>query len=249
MEDFGKKAVIVTGGNSGIGLATAKRFRALGASVAVTGRSQEKLDAAKSALGGDTIAAAVDMTSVPEITDFVESVGAAFGRIDVVVASAGGAIVRPFEAMDEQLFDAELGRNLKGAYFTAQKALPHMSEGSSIVFLGSAAGSKGFAGLSAYGPAKAALRDLARVLAAELSPRGIRANSVAPGPIPTPGMDRLGLPADQLEAAKEGFTSMVPLGRMGTAEDVADAIVFLASSAARYVTGAEIAVDGGMAQV
>ncbi|MEM9442228.1 MAG: SDR family oxidoreductase [Pseudomonadota bacterium] len=249
MMKFDNKVVVITGGNSGIGLASAKRFRELGASIAISGRSAEKLDAAKAELGVGAIARSVDVTSVDAVTAFIEEVVDAYGKIDVVVASAGGVTVRPFAAMDERLFDEDLDRNFKGAYFAAQRAIPRMRPGSSLIFLGSAAGRKGFQGMSVYGPAKAALRNLVRVLATELGDAGIRANLVSPGPIPTPGMDRLGLPEDELEKAKAGFASMVPLGRMGAAEDIADAIVYLASDEARYVNGAEIAVDGGMAQV
>lgn len=249
MARFDGKVVIVTGGNSGIGLATAKMFAAEGARVAITGRSEAKLTAAKAEIGGDVLAQAVDMTSVAEIGTFVDDVAAAFGKIDVVVASAGGAEVRPFELMDEALFDADLDRNFKGAYFTAQRALPHMPSGGAMVFLGSAAGSKGFAAMSVYGPSKAALRGLVRTLATELSPKGIRANVVSPGPIPTPGMDRLGLPPEQIEGVKQEFVRQVPLARMGTVDDIANAITFLASDQAAYITGTELAVDGGHAQV
>jgi NAD(P)-dependent dehydrogenase (short-subunit alcohol dehydrogenase family) len=233
----------------GIGLATAKMFADEGALVAITGRSAEKLVAAKSAIGEHTIGKVVDMTSVAEIDAFANEVARAHGRIDIVVASAGGAEVRPFELMDEALFDMDLDRNFKGAYFAAQKALPHMSIGGAFVFLGSAAGSKGFSGMTVYGPSKAALRGLVRSLATELAPKGIRANVVSPGPIPTPGMDRLGLPPEQLEAVKQRFVSEVPLSRMGTVEDIANAITFLASDQAAYITGTELAVDGGHAQV
>ncbi len=249
MKRFEDKVVIVTGGNSGIGLATAKMFADEGAKVAITGRSSDKLSAAKSEIGQETIADSVDITSVTEIEAFVEKVAREHGRIDVVVASAGGVEVRPFEIMDESRFDQDLDRNFKGAYFTAQRALPHMTQGGSFVFLGSAAGSKGFEGMTVYGPSKAALRGLVRSLASELAPKNIRANVVSPGPIPTPGMDRLGLPAEQLEAVKDQFVSEVPLSRMGTVEDIANAITFLASEQAAYITGVELGVDGGHAQV
>ncbi|MEM7056050.1 MAG: SDR family oxidoreductase [Pseudomonadota bacterium] len=247
--DFTNKTILLTGGNSGIGLATAKAFAKKGAAVAICGRSQAKLDDALAELGPKAMGSVVEMTSVEAIRAFTKSVVNTYGQIDAVVASAGGAIVRPFEAVDEVLFDDDLGRNFKGAYFTAQAALPFLTDGGSIVFLGSAAGSKGFAGMSVYGPAKAALRDLARVLTAELSPRNIRVNVVSPGPVPTPGMDRLGLPQKELEAAKAGFAGMVPLGRMGSPEEIAAVIEFLCSDASSFITGTEIAVDGGMAQI
>ena len=245
--DFSRKTVLITGGNSGIGRAAALKFAKAGASVAITGRDQGKIDETLAELGDAAIGASVDMTSIEEIRAFVDQTAQAFGDIDAVVASAGGATVRPFANMDENLFDDEVGRNFKGAYFTAQHALRHMTQGS-VTFLTSAAGNKGMPGMSAYGPSKAALRNLVRVLAAELSPN-IRVNAVSPGPIPTPGMDRLGLPEEQLAAARAGFESQVPLGRMGQTDEVADVITFLASDAASYVTGVELAVDGGMAQV
>ncbi len=247
--DFSGKTVLITGGNSGIGFAIAKHFKGLGANVAISGRSADKLQRAQTELGTGTIAREVDVNSVQAIAAFVDEVVAAHGKIDVVVASAGGATVRPFEAMDEAIFDEDLGRNFKGAYFTAQLALPHLSKGSSIVFLGSAAGQKGMPGMSVYGPSKAALRNLTRVLAAELGPKGIRTNIVSPGPIPTPGMDRIGLPEAELEAAKQMFAGQVPLGRMGTVDEMAHVVTFLASEAGGYINGSEIAADGGMAQV
>ena len=249
MKRFQDKVVVVTGGNSGIGLATARQFAAGGAKVAITGRSQSKLDAAVAEIGGHLIAESIDVSSVSQLTGFMDRVASTFGRIDIVVANAGGVEVRPFEAMDETLFDADLDRNFKGAYFAANRALPHMREGGSFVFIGSAAGRKGFAGMTVYGPAKAALRGLVRSLATELSPKGIRANLVSPGPIPTPGMERLGLPDDQLAALKDQFVSEVPLSRMGTVDDIANAITFIASDQAAYITGTELAVDGGHAQV
>lgn len=187
MARFANKIVVVTGGNSGIGLETAKRFVAEGAKVAITGRSEPKLAKAVSEIGGDVFAKSVDVTSISEVEQFTQDVVAKHGKIDVVVACAGGVEVRPFELMDEQRFDEDLYRDFKGAYFTAQKALPHMSDGGAIVFIGSAAGTNGFAGMSVYGPSKAELRGLVRSLATELSPKGIRANVASPGPISTPG--------------------------------------------------------------
>ncbi|MEM9043815.1 MAG: SDR family NAD(P)-dependent oxidoreductase, partial [Pseudomonadota bacterium] len=218
---FLDKKIVVTGGNSGIGLAAARALSRKGASVAICGRSQSKLDSALAELGPNAMGAVVDMTSVVSVRAFVKNVAEEYGQINAVVASAGGAIVRPFEEVDEALFDEELGRNFKGAYFTAQAALPFLADGGSVVLVGSAAASKGFAGMSVYGPAKAALRGLARVLTTELAPRNIRVNVLSPGPVPTPGMDRLGLPEEELEAAKADFAKLVPLGRMGTAEEIA----------------------------
>lgn len=249
MHNFSGKTVLITGGNSGIGFETAKKMKAAGANLAITGLSDKKLSEAKAALGNDVLARSVDVNSVSSIEKFVSEAAERFGKLDAVIASAGGAIVRPFQMMDEELFDHEMGRNFKGAYFTAKFSVQHMSDGGSLVFLGSAAGCKGFPGMSVYGPAKAALRGLTRVLAAELSGNNIRVNLVSPGPIPTPGMDRLGLPETELEQAKSSFEAMVPLGRMGSAGNVADVILFLASDASSYVTGSEIPVDGGMAQV
>ncbi|MEM8794299.1 MAG: SDR family oxidoreductase [Pseudomonadota bacterium] len=246
-EDFSGKTVLVTGGNSGIGRAAAKLFAAKGASIAITGRNQYKIDAVLSELGGDAIGESVDVTSVSAIDAFAEKTANTFGKIDAVVVSAGGLTVCPFQMMDERLFDDEMTRNFKGAYFTAQSALKHMEKGS-VTFLSSAAGEMGLHGTSVYGPAKAALRNLVRVLASELSP-DIRVNAISPGPIPTPGMDRLGLPPDQLEAARESFALKVPLGRMGTVDEVAGAVAFLASDQASFITGVDLAVDGGMAQV
>ena len=190
-----------------------------------------------------------DISKMSEIDNLYKSVAEKFGKIDILVVNAGGGKFQPIDQVDEATFDSMVDINFKGAFFTIQKALPHLNGGASIVLIASIAERMGVPAFSVCSATKAALRALARTLSADLLPRGIRVNVVSPGPIETPIFGRLGLPDDQIDGAKEQFKQMVPLKRMGTSEEVAKAALFLASSDSSFVVGEEIQVDGGMANL
>jgi NAD(P)-dependent dehydrogenase (short-subunit alcohol dehydrogenase family) len=243
------KVAVITGGNSGIGLATAKIFIEEGAKVAIMGRDQQTLDAAVAELGANSIGVQGDVTNSTDIERLFTQTTTAFGKVDILFANAGVAKFAPFAQTDEQLFDENMNVNIKGAYLTAQKALPVLNDGASIIFNTSIVNVKGFPGTSAYSASKAALRSLVRTLATELVGNGIRVNAVSPGPIDTPIYGRLGMPAEAVQEMAAGFQGMNPMKRFGKADEVGKAVLFFASSDASYITGAEIAVDGGMTQL
>ena len=243
------KIAVVTGGNSGIGLATAKRFLEEGARVAISGRNQKTLDEAVQTLGKEVLAIKADTAKLDEIEKFLTTVNRKFGKIDVLFINAGVAKFAPLTETPETLFDEQFDINIKGAYFTIQKAVSHLNDGASIILNTSVAGQTGTPGTSAYSATKAALRSLARTAAAELSDRGIRVNTVAPGPIVTPIFGRTGLPQQVIDDWAKDLLGKVPMKRFGQPEEVAGAVAFLASSDSSYVTGVEINVDGGLGQL
>jgi NAD(P)-dependent dehydrogenase (short-subunit alcohol dehydrogenase family) len=249
MKRLDGKVAVVTGGNSGIGLATAKRLQEEGAKVAISGRNKKTLDEAVKTIGNGVLAVQADVAKLEEVDKLYKEVSQKLGKIDVLFVNAGVAKFAPFADTPESLYDEQFDINVKGAYFTIQKALPLLKEGASIILNTSVAGQKGTANASAYSATKAALRSLARTTAAELAGRGIRVNTVAPGPIVTPIFERTGLPKEALdEFAKDAITK-IPLKRFGQPEEVAGVVAFLASQDASYITGVEINVDGGMGQV
>jgi NAD(P)-dependent dehydrogenase (short-subunit alcohol dehydrogenase family) len=243
------KVAVVTGGNSGIGLATAKRFLEEGAKVAISGRSQKTLDEAVQALGKDVLAVKADTAKAEDIEKLLSAATRKFGKIDVLFVNAGVAKFAPLTDTTEALFDEQFDINIKGAYFTVQKALPHLNDGASIIFNTSVAGQTGTPATSAYSATKAALRSLTRTAAAELAERNIRVNAVAPGPIVTPIFGRTGLPQPVIDDWAKDLLGKVPMKRFGQPEEVAGAVAFLASSDASYITGVEINVDGGIGQL
>lgn len=243
------KVAVVTGGNSGIGLATAKRLQEEGAQVAIAGRNAESLEKAVKWLGNGVVAVQADVAKLEDIDRLYGTVAHRLGRIDVLFVNAGVARFVPLADTTEKIYDEVFDIDTKGAYFTIQKAIPHLNDGASIVLNTSVVDKKGRPGTSAYSAAKAALRSLARTVAAELADRGIRVNAVSPGPILTPIFERSGVPKEEMDERVGQIVAAVPLKRVGKPEEVASVVAFLASSDASYITGEEINVDGGMGQL
>ena len=243
------KVAVVTGGNSGIGLATAKRFQQEGAKVVISGRSKKTLDEAVKTIGNGVLSIQADVASLSDLDKLYQDVSNKFGKIDVLFVNAGIAKFAPFAETSESTYDEQFDINVKGAFFTIQKAIPLLNDGASVILNTSVADSKGNVNISAYSATKAALRSLARTAAAELVERGIRVNAVAPGPIKTPIFGRTGLPQEAVDQFANQILETVPMKRFGQPEEVAAAVAFLASDDASYITGVEINVDGGVGQI
>jgi NAD(P)-dependent dehydrogenase (short-subunit alcohol dehydrogenase family) len=243
------KVALITGGTTGIGLATAKLFQQEGAQVIVTGRSPGTLAEAQQELGPKAAVIQSDTGKLSDIDQLVSAVKAKFGRVDVLFANAGIAKFAPVEESSENFFDEQFQTNVKGLYFTVQKVLPLIPDGGTILFNASVAGKKGFAGTSVYSATKAAVRSFGRTLAAELAPRRIRVNTISPGPITTPILNKMNLPSDAAKQLEETLVSHVSLKRFGAADEVARAALFLASDDASFVVGSEMFVDGGLAEL
>ncbi|OON64038.1 oxidoreductase [Massilia sp. KIM] len=250
MSKLNGKIALVTGGSTGIGLATAQLFAKEGARVFITGRRRAELDAAVAAIGPNATAIQADSTRQEDLERVVATIRDAAGRLDVLFTNAGGGDMQPLGQITARHVDEAFERNVKGVLFTVQSALPLLSQGASIVLTGSVTGSTGTAAFSVYSATKAAVRNFARSWILDLKERRIRVNVVSPGPVRTPGLVEL---AGDDPAAQQGLldalASQVPLGRVAEPEEIAKAVLFLASSDASYVNGAELFVDGGMAQV
>ena len=243
------KVAVVTGGNSGIGLATAKRFVDEGAYAFITGRRQKELDIAVKEIGKNVTAVQGDVSNLADLDRLFAQIKKERGKLDIVFANAGVAKYAPLGKITEELYDSIFDTNVKGLLFTMQKALPLLRDGGSIILNASIVGSKGLASNSVYSATKAAVRSFARTWTTDLKDRRIRVNAVSPGPIDTPGLRELLASSEVGKQRKEMISMGVPLGRLGTPDEIAKAVVFLASDDASYITGIELFVDGGFAQV
>lgn len=241
------RTVLITGGSSGLGLATAHRFIAGGDRVVITGRDQAALDAAVSALGPKATGVRGDVGNLADLDALYASVARSHGAIDVLFVNAGIVVFGPAHEFTAEAFDRLVGINLRGAFFTATKAFPHLKDGAAVILNGSGLSCKGMPGASVYSLTKAALVSLARTLAAEWAGRKIRVNVVSPGPADTPIHGKMGLPPEALAGMAQSIAAKVPLGRFGEASEIADAVYFTAGNG--YMTGSELFIDGGFAQV
>jgi NAD(P)-dependent dehydrogenase (short-subunit alcohol dehydrogenase family) len=249
MRKLDGKIALITGGSTGIGLAAAKLFQEEGAQVIITGRNKDTIAAAQKELGAGALAIASDTSKLKDIASLMETIRQKFGRIDIVFANAGIAKFQPFGEVEESFFDEHFDTNVKGLYFTVQAALPLIPSGGAILLTASVVSKKGFAGSSVYAATKAAVRSFGRTLATELAPRGIRVNTLSPGPVTTPLFDKMGLPEEAIGQMKERMAQGVALKRMGTSDEIARAALFLCSGDASLIVGAELFADGGLAEL
>jgi NAD(P)-dependent dehydrogenase (short-subunit alcohol dehydrogenase family) len=236
---------LVTGGTTGIGLATAQVLHKRGYAVMVTGRNPDSLAAAQRVLPDDVVVFRADARSVADADAVAAELSRRFGKLDLAFLNAGVTSLVPLEALDEETYDWHFDTNLKGQVFLLQKVLPLLGRGSSVVLTSSTGSDRGNPGMAVYAATKGAQLSLMRTLAVELAPRGIRVNAVSPGPIETPMMTKLGMPADKLDDFKVSFADRIPTGRFGTPEEIANAVAFLGSAEASFITGANLVADGG----
>src|ERR671918_3091416 len=244
------KIAVITGGSSGIGLATAKRFVEEGAHVVMTGRRDKELKEAAVVIGKNVTTVAGDVSRLEDLDRLYAVVKEKHGRIDILFANAGAGTIAPLATATESHFDQTFDVNVKGMFFTVQKALPLFKDGGSIILTSSVSNVLGLPAFSVYAASQAAVRNFARAWTLELKDRKIRVNSMSPGPIETPALEKTtGLTPEQAEQAAAQFASQIPLGRRGQPEEIAAVVVFLASDESSFITGVDLAVDGGMAQV
>ncbi|MEM8532829.1 MAG: SDR family oxidoreductase [Chloroflexota bacterium] len=242
------KVAVITGGNSGIGLASAKALQAEGAKIVLFGRNQETLNAAAQELGG-VLAVQGDVAQSADIDRLFAQVEQKLGKIDVLFVNAGIAKMAPVEQVTEEFFDETMNVNLKGAYFTVQKAIPYLNDNASVIFNTSINANIGMPTTSVYAASKAAVVSLARTFSADLVGRGIRVNAVSPGPVETPIFGRMGMTQEQMAGFAENVASQIPLKRFGRPEEIANVVAFLASPESSFILGTEIVADGGMSQL
>lgn len=249
MSKLAGKTAIITGATSGMGLDTAKLFLQEGAKVVITGRSQAKLDALEGQLEGEYLLVKADASSLADSKALIASTVEKFGKIDILFLNAGIFKALPIGMLSEDLFDEIYNINVKGPLFTVNEAVPFLNEGASILFNTSVSNVKGMPGVSIYGSSKASLRSIVRTLATELAEKNIRVNAISPGPIETPLWGKTNLSEEEMNGFAQGVSGQVPLGRFGQGVEIARTALFLASEDSSYITGSEIPVDGGMAQV
>lgn len=249
MAKLSNKIALITGGNSGMGFASARLFIEQGAQVIITGRKKEAVDEAAKTLGASCTGIVADVTNLTALAAAFTEIKSKFGHLDVVFANAGVGYLAPIGQISEEHFDVHFDTNVKGLLFTVQNALPLLRDGSSIILNASIAASKGMEAFSVYSATKAAVRSFARSWTTDLKARKIRVNTLSPGPIETPIFGKMGLSGDQIKEFGTSIVAQVPLGRMGTGDEIAQAALFLASDDSSYITGIELTVDGGMAQV
>jgi NAD(P)-dependent dehydrogenase (short-subunit alcohol dehydrogenase family) len=247
MKKLENKVAVVTGGNSGIGLATGKLFAEQGARVAITGRSRATLNSAAETIGEGAISIVSDVSDLSSIKTAYKEISAKLGKIDVLVVNAGVDSAAPLADFTEELFDHVSDINFKGAFFSVQLALPYLNDGASVIFTSSALNEKGYSTYSAYAATKAAVRSLARSFSNELLTRNIRVNVLSPGAIDTPIYGRSGGSKEEVAGVKDYMaTNMIPLKRLGTSEEIAEGFLYLASDASKYMVGSELVMDGGV---
>ena len=248
MNRLENKVAVITGGNSGIGFATAKEFIAQGAKVIITGRNKESIDKASAELGSNAFGIASDVSNLDDVSQLADLVADNFAKIDIIFINAGIAKFAPIDQVTPEFYDQSMNTNVKGSYFTIQALLPLMNEGGSIILNTSINAHIGMPGASVYSATKAALLSLAKNLSAELLHRRIRVNAISPGPTQTPlhSSAKFEITEEQLVAMGEGITSQIPVGRFGTSEEIAKAALYFASDDSSFVLGAELIIDGGM---
>jgi NAD(P)-dependent dehydrogenase (short-subunit alcohol dehydrogenase family) len=249
MARLSRKKALITGGTTGIGFATAKRFLEEGAQVAISGQNQERLQDALSKLGHNAIGVLADLSLVNNVQTMIDQVKQNFGSLDILVANAGITKPAPVNAVNEAHINEQFDVNFKGVFFTVQKALSILNNPASIVLNTSCLDEMGMPGMSIYAASKAAVRSLARSFSAELVGQGIRVNAISPGPIETPIYSKLGMPAEELQAMSNQLIQQIPMGRFGQADEIAKAVLFLASDDSSFMLGEEIVVDGGWSKI
>ena len=243
------KTAVITGGNSGIGLATAKEFVEQGARVAIFGRNKETLDESVRTIGNGVVSIQGDVSKMKDLDTLFRTVKEQFGGIDILFVNAGIGKFAPLEMINESFFDDVMAVNFKGAFFTVQKALPLLNRNASVILTTSITNQIGMQNSSVYAASKAALRSLARTLSAELVGKGIRVNAISPGPVETPIYGRMGMPKEALDEMAKGIQEQTPMKRFGNPGEIAKTVAYLASPDSSFMLGAEVVVDGGMSQL
>jgi NAD(P)-dependent dehydrogenase (short-subunit alcohol dehydrogenase family) len=246
MKKLANRVAVITGGNSGIGLATAKLFAEHGAKVTITGRNQATIDSAVTEIGNNSLGIVSDVSDLKNIATTYETVKSTFGKIDVLVVNAGVFIPAPLADYTEEMFDQTSDINFKGVFFSIQKALPYLNDGASVIITASVVAHKGFATTAAYSATKAAVRSLAKTFSADLLDRNIRVNVLSPGPIDTPIFGRGGGSDAEIDGTKNHFASLTPVKRLGTSAEMAAGFLYLASDDSKYMLGGELLLDGGI---